>query len=180
MVLCIIISIMKILQNGNKSAGQSVEEQIALAVHGFVQVWNKFEDTITREMADDPGLKQTALKTGFAEDGNLLFRVGTALNGSSGLTMGELSDALAVPLSTATRVIDTLVERGYVERFSDSEDRRVVRVRFTRQGLRLYKFIDGRIAEHVRRLSSNLTGDEMLTLVRLLAKVSSAVRQTLR
>ncbi len=170
---------MKILQNGSKSAGHSVEEQIALAVHGFAQVWNKFEDTITREIAADPNLKQTAVKAGFAEDNGLLFRVGSALNSSTSLSMGELSDALAVPLSTATRVVDALVERGHIERFSDPEDRRVVRVRFTRQGLRLYKFIDGRIAEHVRQLASNLTEEEMSTLVTLLTKVASAVKQTL-
>jgi len=109
----------------------------------------------------------------------MLFRVGSALNSSPGLTMGELSDALAVPLSTATRVVDTLVARGHSERFSDPEDRRVVRVRFTTQGAKLYKFIDRRIAQHVCELASNLTKEEMSTLVRLLTKTASAVKQTL-
>lgn len=94
--------------------------------------------------------------------------------------MGELSSALSVPLSTATRIVDTLVERGYVERFSDTEDRRVVHVKFTARGNHLYKFIDSQIAEHVRELASSLSKEEMTTLVKLLSKVAFAVKQTLK
>jgi len=42
--------------------------------------------------------------------------------------MGELSKALDVPLSTATRIADCGQER-YAERSPDPKDRRVVRVR---------------------------------------------------
>ncbi len=170
---------MKILQNGSNIGVQPGEEQIALVVHGFVQLWNRFEETITREVATHQGLNHSAGEGRFVEDNTLLFRVGTAINSFPSMSMGELSEALAVPVSTATRVVDTLVERGYIERFPDPEDRRVVRVRFTRKGSHLYKFIDGRIAEHIRQLASNLTREEMVTLVKLLTKVASAVKQTL-
>lgn len=173
---------MEILRNGSNANDkhQTVEEQVTLVVHGFVQVWNKFEETIAREIADQESLKQSAHESRFGVNNDLLFRVGTTLNSSSTLTMGELSNALSVPLSTATRVVDTLVERGYMERFSDTEDRRVVRVKFTASGNKLYKFIDSRIAEHVRELASNLTKEEMATLVKLLSKVAFAVKQTLK
>ena len=170
---------MEILHNGSNKH-QTVEEQVTLVVHGFVQVWNKFEETIAREIAEQGSLKQSAHESRFGVNNDLLFRVGTILGNSSSLTMGELGGALSVPLSTATRVVDTLVERGYVERFSDPEDRRVVRVKFTAQGNQLYRFIDSRIAEHVRELASNLTKEEMATLVKLLSKVASAVKQNLK
>lgn len=149
-------------------------------MHGFVRVWNKFEETIAREIAEHGNLKDSAHETRFGVSNDLLFRVGTTLGNASSLTMGELSSALSVPLSTATRIVDTLVERGYVERFSDPEDRRVVRVRFTASGNKLYTFIDSRIAEHVRRLAFSLTKEEMATLVKLLGKVAFAVKQTLK
>jgi DNA-binding MarR family transcriptional regulator len=94
--------------------------------------------------------------------------------------MGELSNALSVPLSTATRIVDSLVGRGYLERFSDSEDRRIVRVRLTHKGNQVYKFIDGRIAEHVSGLASSLSRPELATLMKLLGKVAAAVEQTLK
>ena len=45
--------------------------------------------------------------------------------------MGELSNALSLPFSTATRMVDYLVARGYIQRLSDTTDRRVVRVALT-------------------------------------------------
>jgi DNA-binding MarR family transcriptional regulator len=172
---------MEILQDGsNTSAGQAIatEEQVNFVVHGFVQVWNKFEDSIAREIATRGGLGQSTAESRFGT--NLLFRVGTSLSASPSLTMGELSEALSVPLSTATRVVNTLVEGGYVHRFSDPEDRRVVRVAFAPKGKKLFRFIDGRIAERVRKIASYLTEEEMTTLTRLLTRVGVAVKEVLK
>src|SRR5258708_22362545 len=44
------------------------------------------------------------------------------------ITMGELSKELLVPLSTATRIVDGLIENSLAHRIADLEDRRVVRV----------------------------------------------------
>ena len=96
------------------------------------------------------------------------------------MTMGELSDALSVPLSTATRVVSTLVDRGYVQRFNDPEDRRVVRVSFTPKGKKLYKFIESRISERVRKITTYLTKEELSILTKLLTKVAFAVKETLK
>jgi DNA-binding MarR family transcriptional regulator len=173
---------MEILKNGNNSPGDAgtVAEQVKFVVHGFVQVWNRFEETIAREMATHPDFKKLAQETHFGANNDILFRVGTALNSSPGLMMGELGNALSVPLSTATRIVDSLVERGYLERFSDPADRRVVRVRLTRKGTQVYKFIDGRIAAHVSELAASLSREEMATLMLLLGKVAVAVEQTLK
>src|SRR5579859_5667385 len=46
-------------------------------------------------------------------DRDLVYRVGAVLFGQSEpISMGELSKALDVPLSTATRIVDSLVESG--------------------------------------------------------------------
>jgi DNA-binding MarR family transcriptional regulator len=54
----------------------------------------------------------------------------------SRLTMGELSAQLALTTGGVTRLVDRLVESGYVERVSDPGDRRVARAVLTHAGRR--------------------------------------------
>ena len=54
------------------------------------------------------------------------------------LTMGELSQAMSIPHSTVTRMVRWMVDNGYVIRFEDSEDGRIVRIRLTDSGLELH------------------------------------------
>jgi len=173
---------MEILRNGNipEAPAEATEEQVNFVVHGFVQVWNKFEDAIAREIATSRSLRRPANESRFAADNDILFRVGTTLSAAPSLSMGELSEALSVPLSTATRVVNALVERGYVHRFNDPDDRRVVRVTFTPRGKKLYRFIETRISERVRKITTYLTKEELATLTRLLTKVALAVKETLK
>jgi DNA-binding MarR family transcriptional regulator len=172
----------EILRNGNitEVAEGATDEQISFVMHGFVQVWNKFEDAIEREISTSRSLREPGNESRFARDNDILFRVGATLSGASSLSMGELSDALIVPLSTATRIIDALAERGLVHRFNDPDDRRVVRVAFTPKGKRLYRFIESRISERVRTITTYLTREELATLNRLLTKVALAVKETLK
>jgi DNA-binding MarR family transcriptional regulator len=172
----------EILRSGNitEVPAGATDEQISFVIHGFVQVWNKFEDAIEREISTSRSLREPGNESRFARDNDILFRVGTTLSGAPSLSMGELSDALVVPLSTATRIIDALAERGLVHRFNDPDDRRVVRVTFTPKGKRLYRFIESRISERVRTITTYLTREELATLNRLLTKVALAVKETLK
>jgi len=51
-----------------------------------------------------------------------------------GLKMGELSDWLLVSNGNVTSIVDRLIEDGLVERLQDGGDRRVLRVRMTKEG----------------------------------------------
>jgi DNA-binding MarR family transcriptional regulator len=57
-----------------------------------------------------------------------------ALWGHPALRMRALSELLGVNLSTMTGIIDRLVERNFVERGSDPEDRRIVLVQLSDAG----------------------------------------------
>jgi len=57
-----------------------------------------------------------------------------ALNRHGPMTMGKIGEYLYLEVSTVTRVIDQLAAAGYVERVTDSNDRRVVRARLTTAG----------------------------------------------
>ena len=50
------------------------------------------------------------------------------------MTMGELAGALYLEISTMTRVVDQLVLRQLVSREADPNDRRICRIRISRQG----------------------------------------------
>ncbi len=50
-------------------------------------------------------------------------------------TMRELTELLAMPPSSLTGLVDGLVERQTIERISDPDDRRIVRVRLTQTGV---------------------------------------------
>jgi DNA-binding MarR family transcriptional regulator len=60
-----------------------------------------------------------------------------AFPNKSGLTMNELSKAVNLEISTMTRMVDQLVEKGLVRRETDAKDRRVVRVALTDEGKNL-------------------------------------------
>jgi Transcriptional regulators len=57
------------------------------------------------------------------------------------MRMNELSEAMSLTTSTSTRMIDSLVEEGFVERGHDKFDRRLVTVRLTVQGKKVAKDI---------------------------------------
>ncbi len=58
-----------------------------------------------------------------------------------GLTIGKLSDILFLACSTVSGLVDRLEKADMVERYRDTEDRRVVRVRLKEKGRNLTKKI---------------------------------------
>lgn len=90
-------------------------------------------------------------------------------------TMGELSRAMALPLSTTTNVMDFLVKNGYCKRLSDRSDRRIVRVGLTDIGRRNLEIGDKYIAQRGEEILSALTHDEQTTFLNLLSKISKTI-----
>ncbi|MBZ0301659.1 MAG: MarR family transcriptional regulator [Anaerolineae bacterium] len=109
-------------------------------------------------------------------DHDLFFRVGVIILSQykEPVSMGELSKALDVPLSTATRIVDGLVDNGLAERTADPEDRRVVRVSLTQRGQDLHQIMNAFIQQRLEGILSRFTPEEREQLVRLLRKVADA------
>ncbi len=93
------------------------------------------------------------------------------------LRMGQLASALGVALSSATGIVDRLVEQGLLLRHEDPEDRRSVVVRLTDRGRELievpHQASMGRLAAVLERL----TLDELRTIVQALAAVRRALHE---
>ncbi len=110
---------------------------------------------------------------------NLFYNVGAILSREAEpVTMGELGHALDVPLSTATRIVDWMVDRGYVRRIHDPNDRRVVRLSLTDNGQELYRTIDRFIRDRIEMILHELTPaerDSLLVLVHRLVDIVEKV-----
>ncbi len=104
-----------------------------------------------------------------------------ALGGRESMTMGRVAESLAASREQATRVVASLVEEGYVERFYDETNRKRVYVRLTPKGR---SFIEKEKDYVKRQLESRLAHlseaelDEFLTCLSrlkvILKKVETA------
>ncbi len=163
-----------------QSTNKFYDSQITAVVHGFMQVWNRFEATLDKELAQiRENLEGMHPQRVGQSDTNyeLFYRASSSIYPEGNMTMGELSDALSVPLSTATRIADWLVENGYIQRFDDSEDRRVVRIALTDSGLALFEAIDRHIRKRLHKMLSCLTDEEMETFLSLVGKVVIGLKE---
>ncbi len=152
---------------------------VATIVQDFVQMWTRFEAMLHNELAltqNGNGNVRSGSKSTIESSYSLFYRVGNVIQKENGMTMGELSSALAVPLSTATRTVNWLVDAGYVERLSDPEDRRIVRVALTPRGRDLYRTMQKYIEDRVHQILSCLSAREQATLFSFIGRVAAELK----
>lgn len=108
----------------------------------------------------------------------LYYAVGVALSRKrEPQTMGELSQALVVPPSMATRIADWLVAEEYAERLPDPKDRRIVRLTLTEAGREFYQTINEFIRQRVKQILGPFTTEEREALVLLLRKLMKTIEE---
>ncbi len=153
-------------------------DEISVLVRDSIKVWQTVEASVPESMIHLSdrleGMQISVKPVKSIAKNSLFYRIGTILSHDGNLTMGELSCALVVPFSTATRIVDGLVGNGYVERLSDPDDKRVVRITLTESGRRLYEAIDDYVAKHITRILSTLTAKERNTFLTLFHKVADS------
>ena len=108
----------------------------------------------------------------------VIYRVMKLLYPDNKPTMGELSRAVSLPLSTTTRMTDLLVEIGDCQRLYDTNDRRIVRVTLTDAGLRNMQTTERYFAERGQEVLSALTAEEQTIFLALFSKIATAFRQS--
>jgi DNA-binding MarR family transcriptional regulator len=94
------------------------------------------------------------------------------------LTAGEILEASMITSGAVTNRVDRLEQRGYVKRQQATGDRRFVRVRLTRAGL---KVMDAALVDHLANEASivePLTGVERRQLAKLLRKLQAHLGET--
>lgn len=108
----------------------------------------------------------------------IFYRIGILLERHvEPMTMRELGAALGVPLSTATRMVDSLVEAGYAKRLPDHEDRRIVRVALTNPGKKLYATFNEFFNRRVEEFLHHFTPQEREAMIVLMQKGVEVLRE---
>lgn len=102
------------------------------------------------------------------------FRSMALLNQGS-RTLNALAAQHEVSAPTMSRLISTLVERGWVQREPDPADRRQVILSLTPTGERIWEGISCRGVEHLAEVLGALTEDELVGLERALGGLSRVV-----
>jgi DNA-binding MarR family transcriptional regulator len=109
----------------------------------------------------------------------LFYRVCVVIARQSGsATMGELSNALGVPLSTTTRLVNRLAAGGYIKRAIDPRDRRIVRIALSAEGHALYRAIHDFAQQRIETALRHFTPGERKTLLTLMTKALPAFTDT--
>jgi MarR family transcriptional regulator, 2-MHQ and catechol-resistance regulon repressor len=93
------------------------------------------------------------------------------------LRQGALADRLFLDKSTTSRVVATLLKKGYLEQTPDPADGRAVLLRATRSGRSLYTTITAELVEQQQQLLGDLAPDVragVITVLRRLAQAADA------
>ena len=88
-----------------------------------------------------------------------------AFRGDGEYTMGELSKNAQVAMPSMTEMVDKLEERGIAERYRDTTDRRVVKVKLTPKGKRLRKEFMRKRLNDLKKMFGTLSKEEFDDLI---------------
>jgi len=91
--------------------------------------------------------------------------------------MSETAARLGITTGTLTVAIDRLVRKGYVERYRDSKDRRVVRICLTRQGKLAYRMHAKFHKLLVKRIMDPLSEEDRNRMARLVREVDQFIKE---
>jgi len=87
------------------------------------------------------------------------------------IIMSQIADYINVPLSTATGIVDRLVNKGYLKRERSDSDRRIVVIRLTEKGRTLTDSVKESMTSYLGRIEEALTEEERELLYKLIFKV---------
>lgn len=91
------------------------------------------------------------------------------------LTMSRIAELLDVSDSNATGLIDRMEERGFVERFRDPNDRRVVLVRVSEQGRQILTDVEVVRDDLMRKVLGRLDAPQLNRLSLAVNDVNAAL-----
>ncbi|UCE07042.1 MAG: MarR family transcriptional regulator [bacterium] len=97
-----------------------------------------------------------------------------ALIGNKAMTLKRLATRLYLDKSTASRVVDSLEKKGYVQRTVDPSDSRARILEVTRKGQELHARIERDLINEMKNLLEDFDPDVRQATIRLFAKLAQA------
>lgn len=96
------------------------------------------------------------------------------------MRLGELTERLFLDKSTTSRVVRTLVKKGYVEQHPDATDRRATALRPTARGQRLCERITGDLVAQQKQLLRDLDPEIREGVVNVIRRLARAADSRFR
>ncbi|MEL7270956.1 MAG: MarR family transcriptional regulator [Bacteroidota bacterium] len=143
---------------------KSIEESIVLSIFDLSNQLKKIGDEVYQKV----GLttQQWLILLHLANNPNLPFF--KREEHKKALMASELADSLNVSRANITNLINVLLEKGLVQQFEDSQDRRKKRLSLTKQGVALVEKTQPSRFAVIEYLMEGFTKDEKETFLRFL------------
>lgn len=90
----------------------------------------------------------------------------------------DVSKILGLSPSTITPIINSLEEKGYIERIFDKTDRRVVFLQITKEGLKLEKELNQKMMQKSEYIVNYLGEKDTKEFIRILQKILDCMKTT--
>lgn len=93
------------------------------------------------------------------------------------LRLQQLAELMLLDKSTSSRVVDSLVKKGYVTRIADTGDRRAVALTATDKGVALYQQIRAELIAQEQQLIAHLSPEMRQASIEVIRALSAQVKQ---
>jgi DNA-binding MarR family transcriptional regulator len=143
---------------------------VSVATDQFAAAWERFFRTTRR-------LRSRAGKHDLEGLSLPQYHLLEILREADELTVGVLAEAAGVAAPTATRMLDCLARKGYVERRHSEEDRRAVLVSLTPSGRVAVEGAHERVSAWRRRVYDALEPEERERAAALLTRLSQVMEE---
>ncbi len=90
------------------------------------------------------------------------------------MIMREVAEFLQVPMSTATGIVDKLIEKGLVNRDYSPEDRRIVMVELSAQGCDIYDMLKEKLFQYGRSVLEEFEPHERDQFIDFMVRAAEA------
>ncbi|MDL2224597.1 MarR family transcriptional regulator [Eubacteriales bacterium OttesenSCG-928-M02] len=91
------------------------------------------------------------------------------------LSMGELSNTIAIAKANTTPLVADLIEKGLVQRTKDTADKRIVLIEMTKEGKRLHKELFENSRIYLKAMLDNLGEEDLGRLDEALLTIKEIV-----
>ncbi len=92
------------------------------------------------------------------------------------MKMSEIAEYIKSPLNTATGVVTRLEKKNIVERKRDTEDKRVVKITLTEEGMTEVTDIINHIGEFIKKIYGALNPEERCILISITNKITDILK----
>ena len=90
------------------------------------------------------------------------------------MIMREVAEFLQVPMSTATGIVDKLIEKGLVKRDYSPEDRRIVMIGLSEEGTAIYKMLMEKLFDFGKAILENFNREDRERFIEYLERATTS------